>query len=398
MYFGKVRVGVALFITATTIMLSIRDLFIAPEHRAFWLLKYVPQWSWQAWMLIGLVGLLLLTLEGSYSKFQRDQIRFRGAYRAKVKGHRDRSRFMPRLLPISASTKLITKEVEIAPNLQPLTPEMVEANRQENGVIVSGQVFERLDHFWNEESKNLAALVLPFHNRIVEGQEIGTADNISGRISLYSYESNAAQEADRIAWIDEEFSRVYFGRNDTHRLMVLTLEGTEAEPRFYINKHAAGSRRSGNDRIDRFELSETGAFRLNISLIDEGKSKVIKKGDYILELQAKPELQIGFEPIKKWRQDRLEAFYRPLIEFVETFMHKTKEERNHPPPEVNKTMLDCKAFAAKYIGNDEAKSLGVALSERATPSPFEKALVGEKDAVDHVLAFLHQITDLMKRC
>jgi hypothetical protein len=84
-YLGRVRAGVALFITISAIILSIRDLFIAPEHKNFFLFKYIPEWPWYAWALMGLGAGLLLTLEGSFSKFQRDQARFRSAYRKKVR-------------------------------------------------------------------------------------------------------------------------------------------------------------------------------------------------------------------------------------------------------------------------------------------------------------------------
>lgn len=75
----------AAFITFATIVLSLRDLFVSPQHKDFSFFRYVPQWPWYSWALIGLVGLILLTLEGSYSKFQREQIRLRSAYRAKRK-------------------------------------------------------------------------------------------------------------------------------------------------------------------------------------------------------------------------------------------------------------------------------------------------------------------------
>jgi hypothetical protein len=292
----------------------------------------------------------------------------------------------------------VIKVVEVEANIRALTPEMIDANRHDDEVIVSGQVVERLNHFWNDESKNLGALVVPFQNRIPDsGREIGTVDDISGRLLVRSYSTNQSQELNRVAWLDEEESRVYFGRNDTYRLIIITLEGTEKEPRIYsIHKQSTGTRRGG-DRMGRSELKGSGVFGITVSLVDESKSKVLKKSEFVLEIKREPEFDISFADKITWQRERLNNFYEQGTAYAERLVYQ-KEGEAALRPAINKWMMDCKAFARQHINENEARLLGQSLSELEERSPFAKRLIGaDKSVSRYVLDFLTAISKLRSK-
>jgi hypothetical protein len=73
---SKVRAGMGLFVAAFTVLMIVRDAILDPKHKDWFLLKYAPDWPWQAWLIIGLCTLLLLTLESGFSKNRADKRAF----------------------------------------------------------------------------------------------------------------------------------------------------------------------------------------------------------------------------------------------------------------------------------------------------------------------------------
>ena len=85
----------------------------------------------------------------------------------------------------------------VAPNIQPLEPQTLNAYRQEDGVLIEGKIIERFNP-WPSDSKNLGVLVLPFENRVPEGKQIGIANRVIGRIVLRSYDTRELKELSRV--------------------------------------------------------------------------------------------------------------------------------------------------------------------------------------------------------
>src|SRR5205823_2038638 len=98
-------------------------------------------------------------------------------------------------------------------------------HKQDDGVITAGKIAERLDSFWDDESRNLVVLVIPFKNRVPEGRQIGIAKHVTARILYQAHNADHwIHEMDRAAWLSEELNQVYFGTGDTRKLIIAALE------------------------------------------------------------------------------------------------------------------------------------------------------------------------------
>lgn len=82
---GRVRIGMAIFIGTFTVAQILRDVVLAPEYRNWFLLQYVPAWPWYIWTMLGLVGLLVLTLESGFRRHETAIANYRHRYKERRK-------------------------------------------------------------------------------------------------------------------------------------------------------------------------------------------------------------------------------------------------------------------------------------------------------------------------
>lgn len=71
-------------VSAFTILLILRDAVLDPKYRDWFLLKYIPNWPWYVWTIIGVTALSLLALEGAYGVHKTELATFKKRYKTRV--------------------------------------------------------------------------------------------------------------------------------------------------------------------------------------------------------------------------------------------------------------------------------------------------------------------------
>jgi hypothetical protein len=400
-YFGWVRVGVALFITVSTVVLALRDLFVAPEHKDFSFFKYIPQWPWYVWLIAGLTGLLLLTLESSYNKSQRDRVVIRGHLRTRLKERDERHKAdllsaqfqgfnQPLISPVPSTDESLIKTDEapqLEPNIVTEAPELSTVHQsQSNSVIVEGT--ER-----GREQEMMLANVVPYRNLVKEGKPIGVARNITGRAVYRRYGTIAPITKERIAWLSEDHPRVFFERNDVRRL-ILAVQNL-SDQICIVQRDV-----SGTGRETRYTVLADGLYSVWVTLMNEVDGRVKNRSEFILEVKhAAPSVKFNLQEAKRWRALRLKDFHGKLSILFDSY--KLQITADDPPGAaetlasvIDRDMLECKAFVREHFEDFKANGLGYSLSEYGSLSSVNRALAGVRSHSELMAAFLERLNKL----
>lgn len=269
-YYSKVRVGAAAFIASSTVVLCIRDLFLAPENKDFSLFKYIPQWRWYTWVIVGLVGLLFLTLESSYRKSQTDRVKVRTRYKEwlKTAERRHTDDLITRGLA-QLQSKPIGKAIAAPPTPASDKPNLVKVpQRNCTAPIVYRDGFV-VDYFQNQPvnpNKIGIALTVIYENQPVEGRKVGSIGNVSARVTYYDEPDRETHKltVNRGAWLTSTKETVGFRVNDRHVLILALLFDDAKNPEKAI---ATTSERDASG--DHGHQLTQGLYNVKVDLIAE---------------------------------------------------------------------------------------------------------------------------------
>jgi hypothetical protein len=179
---------------------------------------------------------------------------------------------------------------EIQPNLIFRQYSMVGAH-QEAESIVEGN---------NGRDLTFHAVVAEFNNRVDSERITAPIDKVSATLTYTFFDKRTPIEINRGIWLSHG-SRVDFGVNDTHRLMIATLEG-DFEERFVYALNGSYS----STEPKRLRLSEP-LVKVKVALVGESRSKVITQFDFMLEVSRDSEFlaNLRLTELTRWKHDQL---------------------------------------------------------------------------------------------
>ncbi|MDX6498103.1 MAG: hypothetical protein QOG23_1363 [Blastocatellia bacterium] len=157
------------------------------------------------------------------------------------------------------------------------------------------------------------AVVAEFNNRVDLERITVPVDKVSATLTYTFFDKRTPIEINRGIWLSHG-SRVDFGVNDTHRLMIATLEEDFEERHVYALN---GSYSATEPK--RLRLSEP-LVKVKVALVGESRSKVIKQFDFMLEVSRDSEFLAGipvtcnrYLSFVRWRQfERISGFQQLL--------------------------------------------------------------------------------------
>ena len=400
-YYGWTRKGLAAFITFATIVLILRDLFVSPQHKDFSFFRYIPQWPWYAWLIAGLVGLLLLTLESSYNQSQRDRLASRAHLRTRLKDrdNRHKTELLLRAQaqglnqhlppPVDENLTKTDEEPQLEPDIVIETPELLTVHQRESdSVIVEGT--ER-----GREQEMMLANVVPYRNLVKAGKPIGVARNITGRAIYHRYGDTSAISKERIAWLSEDNPRVFFERNDVRRL-VIALQNLNGAVRI-VQREV-----SGTGRETRYTLLADGVYSVHVTLMNEIDSSVKNISEFILEVPHTASVTVALKEANLWRALKLRDFHDRLSMLFDSY--KTQLTADDPPGAaqmlldvIGRDMFKCKEFVAQHFGDYKSKRLGLTLAEYRDLPIVIKRLTPSRDINGQISGFLDGLNELRRK-
>jgi hypothetical protein len=401
-YYGWTRKGVASFITISTVVLVFRDLFVAPAHKDFSFFKYIPQWPWYSWLIVGLIGLLLLTLESSYNKSQRDRMAIRGHLRTRLKDRDARHKAdllsaqvqslnqpLSTVEGVPVSLPIIDEPVShLEPNIVLEQPEVLDVYTDErDGVLVEGTPRGR-------ELEMMLAHLANYRNLVREFKPVGVAKNTTGRAIYRQYESVAPISKERIAWLSQTHPRVVFEPNDIRKL-VLALQ--DSKDRVFVVQREL----SGRGSETRYTPLADGLYSVWVSVIDEANGHVYDKREFILDVDRPGKLKVTLQEASLWRSYRLKDFHEKLSLLKDSYKATVTAPDTDAAENAatlakvfDRDMLKCKEFVAQHFNSDKANRLGLSISENDARPTFAKRLLQPRGIVDQMTLFLDRLSDL----
>jgi len=246
-----------------------------------------------------------------------------------------------------------TKVVELAPNIISLRAEQYAAERRD-GMIVESDLSGVIDLFF--------ATAIPFCNRMPEsGHEIGVADNVTARIMYRSIDADQILEVNRVPWLAHVKKSVFFGLNDTHHLVAVTLEEASGKKwEAYAIKRDPTGRRGSETRPAKLLGN---LIRASVVLLDEERGKTIHKADFILEI-SRQNCAVDVTLANEWHRKHLLEFARKGVE-----MNATGKL-----DEINEWIKESRSFVGLHVGEYEGQRLGLTHEEYGNQNASLKAL------------------------
>lgn len=276
--------------------------------------------------------------------------------------------------------------VTAEPNIERRSVEIVPACRDEQGFIIET----------DESSATLWAIVVPYRNERYSrpvGRRVGDINGVVGEVSYIGYnEKYFALDRAIAVWLSENRERLAFVRDASpHRLIVATIEGTNKEKIYAVQRHGSTLGKSVRETLLVGDL-----FRVRISLFAESETKAVTKSDFMLErdgqmfwdnpIFAGPHL----DSTATWRFGQTTR----LILRGHDFWKRDREEG------VNREQLDADyaawqntvaEFVRRHYGdNEKAKFLfekvmfGLDIGRHQQPSSFFERVTKQLDFLEHL--------------
>ena len=181
------------------------------------------------------------------------------------------------------------------PNLIFVSDNLIGAHENGEGRIIEGN---------NGVDLTFHAVVAEFNNRIDPRRAIGPIDDVSAEVTFGFFDGREPLKFPRGVWI-REGSKADFGINDTHRLVVASIEGLLERQVYALNGSYSGH---GPKRIG---LPE-GLVKVTVALTAELRNKVLRRSEFMLETRRDTDILIDTRLIELWRWK-----YDQLLEFVD---------------------------------------------------------------------------------
>lgn len=183
---------------------------------------------------------------------------------------------------------------EIQPNLIFRQYSMVGAHEEQ------GQIVERN----NGRDLTFHAVVAEFNNRVDSNQTTVSIDRVSAALSYTFYDKRAPVEINRGIWLSHG-SKVDFDINDTHRLMIATLEGDFEERQVYALNGSYSLK--GPRRVC---LSEP-LVKVDVRLVGESRNRILGQFEFMLEVSRDSKFlaELRLTELSRWKSDRLFDLY-----------------------------------------------------------------------------------------
>lgn len=179
---------------------------------------------------------------------------------------------------------------------------MIGAHEDQRGRIIEGN---------NMIDLTFHAIVAEFNNRVEKNRVIGAVNDVSARLTYTFFDDRPSIDLTRGVWV-REGSKANFGVNDTHRLIISSIEGIEER----YNRALDGSYSDGGPR--RVALSE-GLIKVNVSLVAEMQSSVLRECEFMLEISRDTDILVNHTLVEMrfWKQRRLQNFVEQGIKLYE---------------------------------------------------------------------------------
>ena len=179
---------------------------------------------------------------------------------------------------------------------------MIGAHEDQNGRIIEGN---------NMIDLTFHAIVAEFNNRVEKNRAVGVVNDVSAKLTYSFFDDRPSIEITRGVWVTEG-SKTNFGVNDSHRLIISSIEGIEER----YNRALDGSYSGSGPR--RVALSE-GLIKVNVSLIAEIQSSVLRECEFMLEISPDTDILVNHTLVEMrfWKQRRLQDFVEQGIKVYE---------------------------------------------------------------------------------
>lgn len=198
---------------------------------------------------------------------------------------------------------------EIQPNLVFSQYSVVGAH-EEDGHIIEGN---------NERDLTFHAVVAEFNNRVDSEATTAAIDQVSATLTYTFFDKRSPIGITRGIWLSHG-PKVGFGINDTHRLIIATLEGN-LEGR---NVYALDGSYSVTD--PRRHLLSEPLVKVNVTLVAESQSKVINRFEFMVEVTRDSEFLADMKVLEltRWKHGQL----LDLLVRGTNFLNQYNERKN----------------------------------------------------------------------
>jgi hypothetical protein len=182
------------------------------------------------------------------------------------------------------------------PNLACLRTEVVEAHFDKSGVIVAGHQKASSPRRL-EEPENFYVLIAVYNNKPIRERKIGTADDISARMTITIQDEKPPIELTSLAWLSKNSKKVFFGVDDTYALItcgIAQVPQDESTPKDKFKVFAMHRDINllmiGKD-LRAYELDKD-LYNVQIQLTSESSGQIVKESDFRLEIKREPNFEV----------------------------------------------------------------------------------------------------------
>jgi hypothetical protein len=166
------------------------------------------------------------------------------------------------------------------PNLVSLRPEMVFVYTNDVGKIVRSENKPRTAT-WRMNHPTYVALVVTYHNQPSPSSKVAAARKVSAQITYELSEGKSLFQVPRGVWFLENSSAVDFSINDSHQLILVTVQDAGYLSAARMEYEASGYGMKAN--LIGLNVSDVNAVNIRVRLVSEADGSIVKESKFRLE-------------------------------------------------------------------------------------------------------------------